>query len=99
MKTVFLYNYQEYCRPKDLKNDIFKVRKHEYESLEDYLERFTYILHKSKYEKVQSNAVRTLFLQGIQEELLETLNLMAFGDVSHKSLEDICEMCQNYSRS
>jgi hypothetical protein len=99
MKTVFLQKYQDYCRPKDSKNDIFRVRQQEDESLEDYLERFTYILHKSKYEKLEPDAVRTLFLQGIQEELLETLNLMASGDVSQKSLEDICEMCWNYSRS
>ena len=65
MKTVFLQKYQEYCRPKDSKNNVFKVQQHEDESLEDYLERFTYILHKSKYNKRQADAVRTLFLQGI----------------------------------
>ena len=58
------------------------MRQHEDESLEDYLEWFTCILHNSKYEKLEPDAIRTLFLQGIQEELLETLNLMASGDVS-----------------
>ena len=82
MKMVFLQKYQEYFRPKESKNDIFRVRQHEDESIENYLERFTYILHKSKYNKLQPDAVHTLFVQRIQEELLETLNLMASGDVS-----------------
>ena len=99
MKKVFLQIYQDYYRPKNSRNDIFKVQNLEDESLKDYLEWFTYILNKSKYNKLQDDAVCTLFLKGIQEELMETLNLMASGDVSHKSLEEICEMCRNYSRS
>ena len=49
MKTSFLRKYQEYYKPKDSQYDIFKIQKLEDEILEDYLERFIYTLHKSKY--------------------------------------------------
>ena len=49
MKNSFLRKYQEYCKPKDSQHDIFKIQELEDGSLEDYLERFIYALHKSKY--------------------------------------------------
>ena len=49
MKTSFLRKYQEYCKPKESQHDILKIQQLEDESPEDYLERFVYTLHKSKY--------------------------------------------------
>ena len=43
--------------------------------------------------------IRTIFLKGILEENIDILTLMASRDVSHKSFEDIVEMCRKYSRS
>ena len=43
--------------------------------------------------------VRILFLKGILEEYVEILNLMTSGDVSHRSFEEITELCRKYSRS
>ena len=60
---------------------------------------FIYTLHKSKYNDLREDAVRTLFLKGISEDLLESLNLMAIGDISHKKFGQIGEMCKNYSCS
>ena len=62
MKTTFLQKYQEYCKPRDSKNDIFKIHKLEDKSLEYYPERFIYTLHKSKHNDLQEDAVQTLFL-------------------------------------
>jgi hypothetical protein len=42
MKATFLQKYQDYCRPRDARNDIFKMQQSEEESLEDYVERFLY---------------------------------------------------------
>ena len=75
------------------------IQQLEDESLEDYLERFIYTLHKSKYNDLWEDAVCTLFLKGISKDLLESLNLMAAGDISHKNFAQIGEMCKNYSRS
>ena len=99
MKTSFLWKYQEYCKPKDSQHDIFKIQQLEEESLEDYLERFIYTLHKSKYKDLQEDVVRTISLNGISKDLLESLNLMAAGDISHKTFAQNGEMCKNYSRS
>ena len=99
METTFLWKYQEYCKPRDSGKNIFKIEQLKDERLEDYLERFIYTLHKSKYNDLPEDAVRTLFLKGISEDLVENLNLMASGDVSHKSFAQSGEMCINYSRS
>ena len=69
------------------------------ESLEDYLERFIYTLYKSNYSDLLEDAVRTLFLKGISEDLLESINLMEASDISHKTLAQIDDVCKNYSRS
>jgi hypothetical protein len=99
MKDIFLKKYQDYCKTKESRNDIFKIQQLEDENLEDYMERFGYISQKSKYHDLPDDAVRDLFLKGISEEYLEILNLMASGDISHKPFAEICEMCKNYSRS
>ena len=99
MKTTFLQKYQEYCKPRNSRNDICKIQQLEDEILEYYLERFNYVLHKSKYNDLQEDAIQTLFLKGISEDLVENLNLMASGDVSQKSFAQSGEMCINYSRS
>jgi hypothetical protein len=80
MKTKILKKYQDYCRPKDSRNDIFKMHQQDEESLEDFLERFTYTLQKSKYNDLQDEAIKTLFLKRVLDEYIDTLNLM---DVTH----------------
>ena len=98
-KPHFLGKYQEYCKYKDSRHDIFKIQQLEDEILEDYLERFVYTLHKSKYSDLWEDGVCTLFLKGISEDLLESLNFMEIGDISHKTFAQISDMCKNYSRS
>jgi hypothetical protein len=97
-KTIFLRKYQHHCKSKYSRNDIFKIKQLEDESLEDYMERFSNISQKSKYNDLLDDEIRTLFLKGILEEYLETLNLMESGDVSYKPFAKICEMSRNYSR-
>ena len=74
MRTSFLRKYQDYYKPKNSQHDIFKIQQLEDEIPEDYLERFIYTLHKSKHHDLREDAVRTLFLKGISEDLLENLN-------------------------
>ena len=81
MRTSFLRKYQEYCKSKDSRHDIFKIQQLEDKILEDYLKRFVYTLHKSKYHDLREDAIRTLFLKGISEDLLENLNLMETRDI------------------
>ena len=60
---------------------------------------FIYTLHKSKYHDLREDAVHTLFLKGISEDFVRSLNLMEFDDISHKTFAQIDEMCKNYSTS
>jgi hypothetical protein len=99
MKDIFLKKYQDYCKTKESRNDIFKIQQLEDETLEYYMERFGYISQKSKYHDLPKDAIRALFLKVISEEYLEMLNLMASSDISHNPFAEICEMCKNYSRS
>jgi hypothetical protein len=99
MKTEFLKKYQDYCITKDSRNDIFKMQQQDEESLEDFLERFIFTFQKSKYNDLQDEAVKTLFLKGVLEEYIDTLNLMSSGDIYQKKIETISELCKTYSRS
>ena len=77
MKAIFLKKYQDYCKYEDSRNDIFKIQQLEDESLEDCMEQFAYTSQKLKYYDLPDDGVETLFLKGILEEYIETLNLMA----------------------
>jgi hypothetical protein len=99
MKAKFLKKYQDYCRPKDSRNSIFKMQQQDEESLEYFLEIFTYTLQKSKYNDLQDEAIKTLFLKGVSDEYIDTLNLLASGDIYQKYFEAISELCRTYSRS
>jgi hypothetical protein len=62
MKDIFLKKYQDYCKTKESRNDIFKIQD---ETLEDYMERFGYISQKSKYHDLPEDAIKDIFLKGI----------------------------------
>jgi hypothetical protein len=46
MTKNFLDKYQYYCKDKEIREEFFKMMQHEDESLEDYIERFTYNLQR-----------------------------------------------------
>eukprot|EP00253_Pinus_taeda_P010783 PITA_10783 len=98
MRLVFLKKYQAYCRSRDSKEDVFRMAQQEDESLEEYLERFAYNLQKSKQHSLNQETIRKIFLKGVRDEYLDTLNVMGKGDISNLPLEEIVELCQKYSR-
>jgi hypothetical protein len=49
MKQSFLTKFQDYCRTRDLKDEIFQMIAKENEMLEEYVERFQYNLQRSPY--------------------------------------------------
>ena len=68
------------------------------ESLEEYLERFSYNLQKSKYNSLTPEMIRTIFMKGIREEYLDILNVMGKGDISYLPFDEIQDLCQKYLR-
>jgi hypothetical protein len=78
IKETLLQKYQDYCRPSDARNDIFKMQHSKEESLEDYLERFLYNYQKIKQFSLDTATLRTIFLKGIRDDYIEVLNLMIY---------------------
>jgi hypothetical protein len=99
MKETFLQKYQDYCRPRDARNDIFKMQQLEEESLEHYLERFLYNYQKTKQFSLDTITVRIVFLKDVRDDCIEVLNLMSFGDIYQNPFAYIAEYCKRYSRS
>jgi hypothetical protein len=68
------------------------------ESLDEYLEKFLYTMHKSKQSNLPLDVIHTIFLKGISNENLDALNLMGAGDISHLPFPKIAKLCKKYSR-
>jgi len=76
MKQAFLAKYQDYCRTKDLKDEIFKMVAKENETLEEYVERFQYNPHRSPYGTLPGEVLKATLIKGMKDEWIETMNLM-----------------------
>lgn len=75
MKRNFMKNYQEYCKTREMKDEIFTITQNDDENLEEYLEIFMYILQRSKH-KFDLSIIRTLFWQGILDDYRNNLNFL-----------------------
>ena len=98
MKQAFLTKYQDYCRTKDLKDEIFQMNAKENESLEEYVERFQYNLQRSPYGTLPGEVLKATLIKGMKDEWVETLNLMGKGDIYQETYDDIVLLCIRCSR-
>ena len=67
------------------------------ESLEDYEERFQ-LSYKRARCTLDPESLKLVLLRGVREDLLDTLHLLAGGDVYQLPYEDIKTIFRNYSR-
>ena len=81
-----------------MQDEIFTIIQDDDEMLEDYLERFMYILQRSKL-KLDPNTIRTFFLRGLTNNARNNLNRLGQGDISQQNFEQICELCRKFSRN
>jgi len=93
MKQTFFLKYQDYCRTRDLKDEIFQMTAKENESLEEYVERFQYNLQRSPYGTLPGPVLKATLIKGMKDEWVETLNLMGKGDIYQETYEDIVLLC------
>lgn len=93
MESAFLYKYQSYYRVSNRKEELFKLRQNEDESLEDYLDRFIFLSKQWSKEAISLEILKTIFLKGLDEDARRSLDLMGKGDVSQIGLDDIIELC------
>ena len=71
----------------------------ENESLEDFEERFQ-LSYKVAYScTLHDDSLKLVFLQEVRKEYMNTLNLLANGDISQLKYEEIKNIFKNYSRS
>ena len=89
MKQLFLNKYQDYCRTRDRREELFNMAQKEDESLEDFVERLQYNLHRSVHPDVSHDILKTILLKGVRDDCLDTLNMLGKGDISKDSYEDI----------
>jgi hypothetical protein len=98
MKQAFLTKYQDYCRTRDLKDEIFQMIAKENESLEEYVERFQYNLQRSPYGTLPGEVLKATLIKGMKDEWVEMLNLMGKGDIYQETYDDIVLLCIRCSR-
>ena len=100
MKTAFLKKYQDYCRSRELKAEIFQMVARPSETLEEYVERFQYNLQWSPYATLPllDNVLKTTLIKGMKEQWIETLNIMGKGDIYQEEYDDIIKLCIRCSR-
>ena len=48
---------------------------------------------------MNDNTISAIFLKGIQDEYIDTLNLMGAWDISQLNSEEISNLCRKYSRN
>lgn len=82
MKETFLSKYQDYCRTRDLREEVFRMTQNDDESLENYVEQFHYNLKRSEHSDLNHEILKTIFISGMRDDCLDTLNLLVKGDIS-----------------
>eukprot|EP00253_Pinus_taeda_P022836 PITA_22836 len=100
MKESFLKKYQDYCRSRELKDEIFQMIARPNETLEEYVEHFQYNLQISPYASLPlpDNVLKTTLIRGMKEQWIETLNIMGNGDIYQEGFADIIDLCIRSSR-
>ena len=100
MKESFLKKYQDYCRSRELKDEIFQMVARPNETLEEYVERFQCNLQISPYASLPlpDNVLKTTLIRGMKEQWIETLNIMGKWDIYQEIFSDIIDLCIRSSR-
>jgi hypothetical protein len=98
MKQKFLNKYQDYCRTREKREELFKMMQKEDENLEDFVERLQYNLQRSSHPNVSKDILKTILLKGVRDDCLDMLNMLGKGDISKESYDEIVNLCKRCSR-
>jgi hypothetical protein len=98
MKQRFLNKYQDYCRTREKKEELFKMVQKEDENLEDFVERLQYNLQRSRHPDVSKDILKTILLKGVRDDSLDMLNMLGKGDISKEPYDVIVNLCKRCSR-
>jgi hypothetical protein len=98
MKEGFLNKYQDYCRTRERKEELFKMVQKEDENLEDFVERIQYNLQRSDHPNMSKDILKTILLKGVRDDCLDMLNMLGKGDISKEPFDEIIKLCKRCSR-
>jgi hypothetical protein len=98
MQQKFLNKYQDYCKMREKKEELFKMMQKEDENLEDFVESLQYNLQRSSHPNVSKDILKTILLKGVRDESLDMLNMLGKGDISKESYDEIVNLCKRCSR-
>jgi len=100
MKESFLKKYQDYCRCRELKDEIFQMVARPNEKLEEYVECLQYNLQRSPYATLPlpENVLKMTLIKGMKEKWVETLNIMGRGDIYQENFAVIIDLFMKISR-
>jgi hypothetical protein len=98
MKQRFLNKYQDYCRTREKKEELFKMMQKEDENLEDFVEMLQYNLQRSRHPDVSKDILKTILLKGVRDDSLDMLNMLGKGDISKEPYDEIVNLCKICSR-
>jgi hypothetical protein len=87
MKQKFLNKYQDYCRTREKREELFKMMQKEDENLEDFVERLQYNLQRSRHPDVSKDILKTILLKGVRDDSLDMLNMLGKRDISKESYD------------
>lgn len=68
------------------------------ENIEDFIERFSYNVKRTKMHNLDEETLKAILLKSIRDEWVYLLNLMDKGDISQLWFREICEFCVHISR-
>ena len=60
--------------------------------MEDYVSKFLFNVQRNTHHNLNEESKKHLFLRGVQEESMEALDLMAGGDVTQRTWNEIKEI-------
>ena len=98
MKERFLTKYQDYCRTRERKEELFKMVQKEDENLEDFVERLQYNLQRLDHPTMSKDILKTILLKGVRDDCLDMLNMLGKGDISKEPFDEIINLCMRCSR-
>ena len=98
MQQVFNNKYRDYFRSKDTKEEIFRMTIGHDEYPEDYEERFQ-LNYKRARCTLDPKSLNLVILRGVREHILDTLHMLAGGDIYQLPYEDINIVFRNHFRA
>ena len=98
MKENFLAKYQDDCRTREKREELFKMVQKDEKNLEDFVERIPYNLQRSDHPNVSKDILKTILLKGVRDDYLDILNILGKGDISKELYDEIVNLCERCSR-